>query len=92
MRGIRYYSGISTTHTLTGAGFYSFFDSYSTGCQSSQNCQSQIVNIDSSSTIGIYGLSTVDTTWQLSVNAQGVINRSSNPSGFADTVTAWTRN
>ena len=64
---------------------------YNTACQSSQNCQSQIVNIDSSSTIGIYSLSTVDTTWQLSLSSQGVINRSSNPSGFADTISVWTR-
>lgn len=75
-----------------GAGFYSFFNNYNTACQSSQNCQSQIVNIDSSSTIALYSLTTVDTTWQLSVNGQGVINRSLNPNGFADTVSAWTRN
>ena len=64
---------------------------YATSCQNSQNCQQQIVNIDSASTVGIYSLSTVDTVFQLSVNSQGVINRSSNPSGFADTITAWTR-
>lgn len=66
--------------------------SYSTGCQSSQNCQQQIVNLDSSSSISIYSMNTVDTTWQLSVNAQGVINEAKNPNGFSNTVTAWTRN
>lgn len=75
-----------------GAGFYSFFSAYNTGCQSPQNCQNQIVNVDSSSDIAFYSLTTVDTTWQFSVNAQGVINRSNNPNGFADTITAWTRN
>ncbi|KAI0339777.1 glucan 1,3-beta-glucosidase [Trametopsis cervina] len=75
-----------------GAGFYSFFSAYNQACANAQNCQSQIVNIDSSSTIGIYSLNTVATTWQLSVNGQGVINRSKNPNGFSDTVSAWTRN
>ena len=85
---------LTTLRALTrspGAGFYSFFNDYNTACQSSQNCQTQIVNIDSSSTIGIYSLTTVDTTWQLSVNNAGVIARSLNPNGFADTVSAWTR-
>ena len=70
--------------------WWTVLQAYATTCQGTQNCQSQLVNIDSTSSVGIYSLSTVDTTWQLSVNAQGVINRSSNPSGFADTVTVWT--
>jgi glucan 1,3-beta-glucosidase len=77
---------------LSGAGFYSFFNNYNTGCQNTQNCQNQIVNVDSSSSIAFYSLTTVDTTWQFSVNNAGVIARSKNPNGFADTVSAWTRN
>ncbi|KAJ3543670.1 hypothetical protein NM688_g5834 [Phlebia brevispora] len=76
---------------LFGAGFYSFFQDNNSTCQTSQNCQSQIVNIDTQSTISVYSLSTVDTTYQLSISGQGIINRSNNPNGFADTVTAWTR-
>ena len=64
---------------------------YVTSCQNSQNCQNQIVNIDSGSDISIYSLNTVDTTWQLSVNMQGVVNRGTNPNGFSDTISAWTR-
>jgi hypothetical protein len=42
----------------------------------------QIVNIDSSSTIAIYQLSTVGTTYSLSVNQAGVVKSSSNPDGL----------
>ncbi|OBZ70776.1 Glucan 1,3-beta-glucosidase [Grifola frondosa] len=74
-----------------GAGLYSFFQDYQQACLDTFSCQSQIVNIDSASTIGIYSLSTVATTSQLSVNAQGIINNADNRNGFAQTVTAWTR-
>ncbi|CAL1707953.1 unnamed protein product [Somion occarium] len=77
---------------LFGAGFYNFFQNYATdACIAGHNCGQAVVNIDSSSTIGIYSLSTVSTTWQLNVNSQGVIDRSNNANGFADTVTVWTR-
>ena len=39
------------------------------------NCQSQIVDIDSTSSISIYSLSTVGTTFQVSVNEVGTINQ-----------------
>ncbi|THG98774.1 hypothetical protein EW026_g3453 [Hermanssonia centrifuga] len=75
-----------------GAGFYSFFNNYNTACQGTQNCQQQILNLDSVSTISIYSLNTVDAISQISVNANAVISGSSNPNGFSNTVTAWTRN
>ncbi|EMD37582.1 glycoside hydrolase family 55 protein [Gelatoporia subvermispora B] len=74
-----------------GAGHYSFFENWDTDCQNSKNCQSQIVNVDSASTnIGIYQLTTVDTTMMLSMNNNGVISASNNRNGFSDTVAAWT--
>jgi glucan 1,3-beta-glucosidase len=81
----------SSNILVFGAGHYSFFQNYAQACLPNANCQSQIVNIDSTSSIAIYGLSTVGTTYQLSVNQQGVISASANPDGFQDTVTAWTR-
>jgi len=74
-----------------GAGLYSFFQTYSQACIDTRSCQSQILNIDSTSSIGIYSLSTVATTYQLSINGAGIINQSSNLNGFASTVTSWTR-
>ncbi|KAF8582440.1 glycoside hydrolase family 55 protein [Ramaria rubella] len=84
----------STNILVYGAGLYSFFQNYVQDCTSNgaSNCQSQIVNVDSSSSISIYSLSTLGTTFQFSVNGAGIINQASNPDGFASTVTAWTRN
>ncbi|OCH91433.1 exo-beta-1,3-glucanase [Obba rivulosa] len=73
-----------------GAGHYSFFQNWDTTCQNSKNCQSQIVNVDTASTnIGIYQLTTVDTTMMLSVNGNGIISASNNRNGFSDTAVAW---
>ncbi|EIN07504.1 beta-1,3-glucanase [Punctularia strigosozonata HHB-11173 SS5] len=74
-----------------GAGLYSFFQNFGQACLNTFNCQSQILNVDSASTISIFSLSTVATTWQLSVNGAGVVPQSANRNGFQSTMTAWTR-
>lgn len=47
--------------------------------------------MDSSSSLTVYSLSTVATTFQVSVNEAGIVNQSGNINGFAATVTAWSR-
>jgi len=47
------------------------------------------MDVDSTSSITIYSLSTVGSTFQLSVNEVGIINQSGNINGFASTVTLW---
>ncbi|KAI1172087.1 glycoside hydrolase family 55 protein [Nemania sp. FL0916] len=45
-----------------GAGFYSFFNNYSTTCSTvaaGENCQSRIVSLEKVSNINIYGLNTI---------------------------------
>ncbi|EIN07518.1 exo-beta-1,3-glucanase [Punctularia strigosozonata HHB-11173 SS5] len=74
-----------------GAGLYSFYQNYAQDCLDTFNCQSQILNIDSDSTIDIFSLSTVATTWMLSIESSGVIPQSDNRDGFQSTITAWTR-
>jgi glucan 1,3-beta-glucosidase len=75
---------------IYGAGTYSFFSSINSNCTDEKNCQGQIVNVDESShDINMYQLSTIGTTYQLSVDFTGVIDRSSNNNGFASTVTQW---
>ena len=64
---------------------------YGQDCLNTFNCQQQNVNIDSSSTIAIYMLSTVASQYMISVNAQGIVPNSANRNGFAQTLTAWTR-
>ncbi|KAI6165441.1 glycoside hydrolase family 55 protein [Pisolithus thermaeus] len=77
--------------TLFGGGFYSFFQNYSTACLANVSCQDQIFNIDDASTIQVYGLSTVGTEYQLSVDQKGIVNEASNPTGFQQSFAAWTR-
>ncbi|KAI0700911.1 glucan 1,3-beta-glucosidase [Cytidiella melzeri] len=74
-----------------GAGFYSWFQAYSTSCQSTGNCQQQIVNIDTASTIAIYSLNTVNSVYQLSISDSPTILASKNQNGLSSTVTSWTR-
>ncbi|KAF7311538.1 hypothetical protein MKEN_01056200 [Mycena kentingensis (nom. inval.)] len=81
----------STNILIFGAGLYSFFQNYGQACIPGGTCQSQIVNIDSTSSVNIYSLSTVGTTFQISVNQAGVVNQASNQNGFAPTLTSWSR-
>ncbi|KAJ7168214.1 exo-beta-1,3-glucanase [Mycena crocata] len=81
----------STDIIVFGAGLYSFFSNYGQGCLTPENCQTHMVNVDTTSSVHIYSLSTVGTTFQLSVNQAGVINQSSNQNGFAATVTSWSQ-
>jgi len=74
-----------------GAGLYSFFQSYAQTCLDTVSCQSQIFDVDDTSSVSIYSLSTVGTTYQLSVSGRGVVNQSLNQNGFAQTVTTWSR-
>lgn len=82
---------VSLSHDIIifGAGLYSFFRNYEQDCLATSSCQSQVLNIDSTSSISIYSLSTVGTTYQLSVNGRGIINQNQNTNGFASTVTTW---
>ncbi|KAF9038899.1 beta-1,3-glucanase [Hymenopellis radicata] len=81
----------STDIIIFGAGLYSFFQNYGQACLDTFNCQTHIANIDSSSSLTMYSLSTVATTFQLSVNGTGVVNQANNRNGFASTLTAWSR-
>jgi len=77
---------------LFGAGLYSFFQDYNQTCIASATCQSQILNIDSASTINVYSLATVATTYQVSVDQVGIVNQANNTNGFSSTVTSWSGN
>ncbi|KAF5378141.1 hypothetical protein D9615_007528 [Tricholomella constricta] len=81
----------STDIIIFGAGLYSFFSNYAQDCLKTYNCQTQILNVDSTSSVSIFSLSTVAVTFQVSVNGQGIVNQSLNRNGFASTVTAWSR-
>ncbi|KAJ6500510.1 exo-beta-1,3-glucanase [Mycena sanguinolenta] len=79
----------STEIVVFGAGLYSFFSDYSQACLDTRNCQNQIVNISGDSSVYIYSLATVSSTFQISVDGKGVVNQMDNISGFTSTVTVW---
>ncbi|KAG5649857.1 hypothetical protein H0H81_001746 [Sphagnurus paluster] len=81
----------STDIIVFGAGLYSFFSNYNQDCLKTFNCQSHILNVDATSSVSIFSLSTVATTFQVSVSGQGIVNQSLNRNGFASTVTSWSR-
>ncbi|KAG8220629.1 pectin lyase fold/virulence factor [Butyriboletus roseoflavus] len=85
------YIQYSSNITIFGAGLYSFFQNFDRSCVTPLNCQQQIFNIDSASapSVTVYGLSTIGTTYQLSVDQSGVVNAHSNLDGFQETLTAW---
>ncbi|KAG1835639.1 glycoside hydrolase family 55 protein [Suillus variegatus] len=72
-----------------GSGHYSFFQNYSTACGSNTTCQTQIVNVDWTSSISIYNLATVGTRYQLSIEENGIIYFANDSEGFSSTVTLW---
>ncbi|KAJ7500847.1 exo-beta-1,3-glucanase [Mycena galericulata] len=74
-----------------GAALYSFYSNYDQGCLTTESCQSQMVNVDSNSSVQIYSLSTIGTTWQLSINQVPIINQdqNQNPTGLPSTATSW---
>ncbi|KAF9567581.1 exo-beta-1,3-glucanase [Agrocybe pediades] len=81
----------STDIIVFGAGLYSFFQDFNQDCLNTNSCQNQILNIDSTSSVTVYSLATVASTFQLSIGSKGIINQSNNPNGFAATVTVWSR-
>ncbi|EGN92975.1 glycoside hydrolase family 55 protein [Serpula lacrymans var. lacrymans S7.3] len=85
------YIETSQNIVLFGAGFYNFFQNYGQSCLTSNSCQTQIFNIDSASaaSVGVYSVSTIGSTYQLSVAQNGVVTASSNLDGYQDTLTAW---
>ncbi|KAF7338697.1 Glucan 1,3-beta-glucosidase [Mycena venus] len=79
----------STDIMIFGAGLYSFYSNYSQECLKTRNCQNQIVNVCDDSSVYIYSLATVASTFQISVNGVGVADQKDNNNGFASTVTVW---
>ncbi|KAG9310411.1 glycoside hydrolase family 55 protein [Chiua virens] len=81
----------SSNILIFGAGFYSFYQIYAQTCLTTNSCQTHIFNTDTASSISVYGLSTVGSTYQLSVGQNGVIQASDNLDGFQSTFTAWSK-
>ncbi|KAF8439368.1 glycoside hydrolase family 55 protein [Boletus edulis BED1] len=79
----------SSNIILFGAGFYTFYQHYGQTCLTDNSCQTHVFNIDSASSVTVYSVSTVGSTYQLSVGQNGVVGQTDNQDGFQSTFTAW---
>ena len=69
-----------------GAGLYSFFDDYQQQCLDTESCQENMVSLECSSSVYLYGLSTKAATNMVSVNGVSEALQSDNTNGFCQTI------
>jgi len=81
---------------IYGAGFYSFFNSYSTTCSNQagpENCQSAILDFENTSNVRVYNLNTVGTVNMIAQNGGSILKAShaDNVNSFPDTIALYTQ-
>ncbi|KAF2874133.1 exo-beta-1,3-glucanase [Massariosphaeria phaeospora] len=69
-----------------GAGTYSFFDNYDQKCVVGQNCQSDINQIENSTNVNWFGLSTKASVNMITSGGQGLAKDEDNRSNFCATL------
>ncbi|OAL05122.1 pectin lyase-like protein [Phaeosphaeriaceae sp. SRC1lsM3a] len=69
-----------------GSGTYSFFDNYAQECVVGQNCQEHINEIEGSSNVNIFGLSTKASVNMISSGGKGLLKDKDNRSNFCATL------
>lgn len=71
---------------MFGGGMYSFFDDYSQTCLETEDCQENMVDIECSTGVYLYGLVTKASVNQVVVNGQPAVLEKDNPNLFGATV------
>ncbi|KAF2194498.1 glycoside hydrolase family 55 protein [Zopfia rhizophila CBS 207.26] len=69
-----------------GSGTYSFFRNYDQKCVSDQNCQENIIQVDGSTNVNLFGVSTKASVNMITQNGQGVAKDEDNRSNFCATL------
>lgn len=69
-----------------GAGLYSFFDNYDQKCLATSSCQDNMVSIEDSTNVHLYGLSTKASTNMVSLNGASAALDKDNKNNFCATV------
>jgi glucan 1,3-beta-glucosidase len=69
-----------------GAGLYSFFDDYQQACLLTESCQDNMVSIECSSDVYLYGLNTKAATNMVVVDGVSQALQSDNENGFCQTI------
>jgi glucan 1,3-beta-glucosidase len=79
----------STDVFVFGAGLYSFFDNYDQTCLNTESCQDNILSLESSSSIYLYGVSTKASTNMVSVDGQSAALDTDNRNNFCATISQF---
>ena len=69
-----------------GAGLYSFFNNYDSGCITTTNCQQYVVSITGSEAIYLFGLNTVAVQTLVEVDGVSLVPEKANVNTFCRTV------
>ena len=85
--GLAFYN--STSIFNYGAGLYSFFNNYDSGCLTTTNCQQYMVNVEKSEGIYLYGLNTVGVEVMVEVDGVSIVPEGANTNSFAETVAVF---
>lgn len=76
----------STSIWNYGSGTYSFFDNYSQDCVANQNCQEHMNQIEDSTNVNIFGLSTKASVNMITSGGKGLLKDKDNRSNFCATI------
>lgn len=71
---------------MYAGGLYSFFDNYEQQCLDTSSCQDNMVDVECSSNVMLYGLTTKATVNMVTVNGQSQARGSDNVNGFGSTL------
>jgi glucan 1,3-beta-glucosidase len=82
--GLAFYN--STFIFNYGAGLYSFFNNYDSGCLTTTNCQQYMVTVEKSQGIYLYGLNTVGVEIMVEVDGVALVPEGANGNSFSETV------
>lgn len=82
--GLRIFN--STYIYAYGAGLYSFFNNYDSGCLLTENCQTDMVTIEESEGIYLYALSTKAAFNQVQVDGVELVPEAANLNTFCQTL------
>ena len=82
--GLRVFA--SSDILVYGAGLYSFFDNYDQTCLATESCQENMVSVECSGDVYLWGLSTKASTNMVSVDGSGVVPQAANRDNFCSTI------
>lgn len=79
----------STSLFNYGAGLYSFFNNYDSGCLITENCQQFMVLVEKSEGVYLYGLSTKAAAIMVEVDGVALVPEGANVNTFCRTVAVF---